>query len=89
MLAAECYLALEEPEAAEAALELAIETARSQRALTFELRATTALGRLWAERNETGRARQRLQEILDKLGDAEETADVRGARACLAQWNGK
>ena len=85
-LAAECYLALGEPEAAEAALESAIETARSQRALTFELRATTALARLWAERNESGWARQRLQEILDGLEDAEETPDVRCARAYLKQW---
>ncbi len=88
-LAAECHLALGEPEAAEAALESAIEIARSQRALTFELRATTAWGRLWAERNGTGRARQRLQEILDKLGDAEETADVRCARACVMQWTSR
>ena len=88
-LAAECHLALGEPEAAEAALESAIEIARSQRALTFELRATTAWGRLWAERNGTDRARQRLQEILDKLGDAEETADVRCARACVMQWTSR
>ena len=87
-LAAECHLALGEPEAAEAALESAIETARNQRALTFELRATTALGRLWAARNEKGRARQRLQEMLHSLQDAEETADVRRARACLTEWTG-
>jgi predicted ATPase len=47
-LAAECYLALGQREAAEAACEQAIETARSQGAKTFELRAIAARDCLWA-----------------------------------------
>jgi predicted ATPase len=86
-LAAECHLALGEPEAAEAALQQAIETARAQGAKTFELRATTALGRLWADRNEKGRAHALLKSVCDTLGDAEETVDVRRARACLTEWS--
>jgi predicted ATPase len=85
-LAAECHLALGEPQAAEAALQQAIETARAQGAKTFELRATTALGRLWADRNEKDRAHALLQSVCDILRDAEETVDVRRARACLAEW---
>ena len=86
-LAAECHLALGEPEAAEAALRQAIETARAQGARTFELRATTALGRLWADRNEKGNAHALLQSVCEILHDAEETVDVRRARACLMEWS--
>jgi predicted ATPase len=85
-LAAACHLALGEPEAAEAALQQGIETARGQAAKTFELRATTALGRLWADRNEKGRAYALLQSVCEALRDAEETVDVRRARACLTEW---
>jgi predicted ATPase len=85
-LAAACHLALGDPEAAEVALNHAIETAPAQRALTFELRAATALGRLRAGRNEKDEARALVQRVLDALGDAEETTDVRRAHACLTDW---
>jgi tetratricopeptide (TPR) repeat protein len=83
-LAAECHLALDEREEAEAALGRAIETARSQGALTFELRAATAFARLCGDGENAAAARASLQRVLDALGDAEDTADVRRARACLA-----
>jgi predicted ATPase len=86
-LAGACHLALGEPQAAEAALQQAIETARAQGAKTFELRATTALGRLWADRNEKDRALALLQSVCEVLNDAEETVDVRRARACLMEWS--
>jgi tetratricopeptide (TPR) repeat protein len=86
-LAGECHRALGEPEAAEASLQKAIETARAQTAKTFELRAATALGRLWAARNQRDRALALLQKVCDSLGDAEETVDVNRARACLREWN--
>jgi predicted ATPase len=84
-LAAECHLALDERDEAEAALGRAIETARSQGALTFELRAATALARLCRDRDAATAARASLQRVLDALGDSEETVDVRRARACLAE----
>jgi predicted ATPase len=84
-LAAECHRALGDPESAEAALGRAIETARSQGALTFELRAATALARLCRDRDAAAAARASLQRVLDALGDSEETVDVRRARACLAE----
>jgi predicted ATPase len=87
-LAAVCHLALGEADAAEAALHQATEVARAQGALTFELRAATALGRLWFDRGENGRARALVQGILDTLGDVEEAVDVRRARACLIEWTG-
>ena len=84
-IAAQCHLALDRPEAAEAALRVAIETARSQGARTFELRAATALGRLWAARGEKARANALLKPIYDALGEAEETPDVLRARKCLME----
>jgi ATP/maltotriose-dependent transcriptional regulator MalT len=88
-LAAECHLALDEPEEAEVALGRAFETARSQGALTFELRAATALARLCRDRNDGAAARASLQRVLDALGDPEETVDVRRARSCLAESSGQ
>jgi len=85
-LAAECHVALGQREAAEAAYEQAIETARSQGAKTFELRAVTALGRLWAAGGEKVRAHAILQSICSALSDAEETVDLRRARQCVMEW---
>jgi predicted ATPase len=85
-LAAECHLRFSEHEAAEGALQQALETARAQGAKTFDLRAATTLGRLWASHHEKARAHTLLQSALDALGDAEDTVDVRRARACLAEW---
>jgi tetratricopeptide (TPR) repeat protein len=84
-IAAECHLALDEPDEAEAALGQAIATARSQGALTFELRAATALARLCRGRDDAAAARASLQRVLDALGDGEETRHVRRARACLVE----
>ena len=86
-LAAACHLALGDAEPAEAELNRAIGIARAQRALTIELRAATALGRIWFDRGEQNGARALLQRALDALGgDAEQTVDVRRARACLSEW---
>jgi hypothetical protein len=87
-LAAECHLKFDEHQAAEAALQCAIDTARAQRAKTFELRAATALGRLWVDRHAEASAHALLQSALEGLGNPEETVDVRRARACLTEWAG-
>lgn len=86
-LAGECHLALGESDAAEAALQQAIETARRQGAKTFELRAASSLGRVWEARGQRDRASTLLKTICDALGDAEETIDVPRARASLAEWS--
>jgi predicted ATPase len=83
-LAGECHLALGEPDAAVAALEQAVEIARQQKALTFQLRATTALARFWLEQDQQDKARAALQHVLTAFRDAEENVDVRRARALLA-----
>ena len=87
-LAAECHLKFDEHQAAEAALQRAIDTARAQGAKTFELRAATALGRLWVDRHAEASAHALLQSALEGLGNPEETVDVRRARACLTEWAG-
>jgi predicted ATPase len=84
-LAAECHVTFGERDAAEASVQRALQTARAQGAKTFELRAATTLGRLTANLADKPKARQCLRAILDALGDAEETADVRRARACLSE----
>jgi len=85
-LAAVCHLTLGEPEPAEAALNQAIDVARAQGALTFELRAATALGHLWFDHGEHEKACTLVQGVLDALGDVEETVDIHRARACLIEW---
>jgi tetratricopeptide (TPR) repeat protein len=86
-LEGQCLLALDEREAAEAALDRAIAVARAQGALTFELRATTALGQLWASRGEAARARDTLSNVLERLPDPEPTADVRRAQGLQTEWS--
>jgi len=87
-LAAECHVRFGEHEAAEAALRRSMATARAQGAKTFELRAATALGRLWANRgDETAPARALVRAALEALGEAEETVDVRRAHVCLTDWS--
>jgi predicted ATPase len=86
-LAAECQLALGQPGSAEVRLQRAIETARIQGAVRFELRATTALADLWVERGETTRAYALLQPVCELMRDSEDIADVRRARSCLAAWS--
>jgi tetratricopeptide (TPR) repeat protein len=85
-LAAECHAAIGQREAAEVACEQAIETARSQGAKTFELRAVTVLGRLWATDGEKERAKALVQGTCRTFSDAEETVDLVRARECLMQW---
>jgi predicted ATPase len=49
-----------DPEAAEAALESALQVAHSQEAKTWELRAATDLARLWRDQGKTNQARDLL-----------------------------
>jgi tetratricopeptide (TPR) repeat protein len=85
-LAAECYVALDELATAEGMLERAVEIAHKQEALTFQLRATTSLGRFWAARDDTDKARDLVRPLVKIVRGFEESVDVRRARACLAKW---
>jgi hypothetical protein len=85
-LAAGCQLALGQSGSAEARLQRAIETARVQGAVRFELRATTALAELWVDRQEKSKACALLHRVCELMRDTD-IADVRRARSCLAAWS--
>jgi predicted ATPase len=61
----------------------AIDTARTQSARTFELRATTSLARLLAKQNRRDEARSMLAEIYGWFTEGFDTADLKDAKALL------
>ena len=68
---------------AEQSFRTAIEVARSQKARSWELRATTSLARLLAKHNRCGEARQMLAEIYGWFTEGFDTADLKDAKALL------
>jgi class 3 adenylate cyclase len=71
------------PEEAEAALRASIEVARAQQAKSWELRSTTTLARLMAERQERAAARQMLEDIYGWFTEGFDTKDLREAKTLL------
>ena len=69
---------------AETSFLQAIETARSQEARLFELRAATDLAQLWRDTGSLNDAHALLEPILVAIKGGEATQDVRNARALLA-----
>ena len=63
----------------------AIQTARRQRAKSFELRATTGLARLWMEQGRKTEARKRLEKIYGWFTEGRSTADLKNARGLLKE----
>jgi tetratricopeptide (TPR) repeat protein len=61
----------------------ALEEARRQQALGWELRAATALGGLWAARGERGRAADLLSPLLDRMEQGRASALWRDADALV------
>jgi predicted ATPase len=70
---------------AEASLQQAVEVARSQRAKSWELRATTSLCRLWQAQGKVDEARQMLAEIYAWFTEGFDTPDLREAKALLEE----
>jgi predicted ATPase len=70
---------------AERCLRQAIEVAQHQAARLFELRATTSLARLLASRHRRDEARTLLAEIYNWFTEGFDTADLKDAKALLAQ----
>ncbi|MGA0603471.1 ATP-binding protein [Caulobacter sp. KR2-114] len=68
---------------AEAAFFSALETARSQGALSWELRAATSLARLMASREKPSRGALLLGEVLGRFTEGFDTKDLREARALV------
>lgn len=68
---------------AEGCFHQAIEVARRQKALSFELRAVTSLGRLWQENDRSDDARLMLTDTLDSFTEGFDTRDLKEARVLL------
>jgi predicted ATPase/DNA-binding winged helix-turn-helix (wHTH) protein len=62
----------------------ALECAREQRALAWELRAATSLARLWMQHGRRADAERVLRSIHDRFTEGLDTADLRQARALLS-----
>jgi predicted ATPase len=70
---------------AEASLHKALEVARSQSAKSWELRAATALARLWQRQGTRNEARAFLAPIYDWFTEGFDTQDLKNAKALLAE----
>ncbi len=76
-----------EPADAEAALRSALEIARGQQAKSLELRAATALARLWAGFGRTAEARDLLAPIYASFTEGLETPDLQAAQGLLSSFS--
>ena len=70
-------------EAAEDHFKQALELARQQEALSWELRAATSLAELWHRRGKTAEADQLLSSVYNRFTEGFETADLKAARALI------
>ncbi len=61
----------------------AIETARSQSAIMWELRAATSLARLWRSEGKSAEARDLLAPVYGWFTEGFDTADLKEAKALL------
>lgn len=66
----------------------AIEISRKQHAKSWELRATTSLARWLAKHHERERARAMLAEIYGWFTEGFDTADLKDAKALIAELGG-
>ena len=69
---------------AEACFQQALDVARRQGALSWELRAATSLARLWRGQQRVSQARKLLGPVYRRFTEGFETADLVAARALLA-----
>jgi predicted ATPase/DNA-binding winged helix-turn-helix (wHTH) protein len=73
-------------EAAEDHFKQALEWARRQEALSWELRAATSLAEVWHRRGKTAEADQLLSPVYSRFTEGFETADLRAARALIHEF---
>jgi predicted ATPase len=73
-------------EAAEDHFKQALERARWQEALSWELRAATSLAELWHRRGKTAEADQLLSSVYGRFTEGFETADLKTARALIHEF---
>jgi predicted ATPase len=61
----------------------ALEVARKQQAISFELRAATSMARLWRDQGKSKQARELLAPVYGWFTEGFDTLDLREARALL------
>jgi predicted ATPase len=71
-------------ETAEKCFHRALDVARDQGALSWELRAATSLARLWGGQQRVNQARKLLGPVYRRFTEGFETADLVAARTLLA-----
>lgn len=76
-------LAEQRQDAAEAVLQQALEVARAQGALAWELRSATALARLWQRQGQHRRAHDLLRPVYECFNEGFATPDLAGVRLLL------
>ncbi len=69
--------------AAEDQFRQALDWARRQGALSWELRAATSLARLWRDQNRIKEARELLAPVYDRFTEGFETADLKEAKTLI------
>jgi predicted ATPase len=84
----EYFLSRGEPEAvvaAEGHFQQALDWARQQGALSWELRAATSLARLWRDQDRSKEARELLEPVYDRFTEGFATADLRAAKSLIEE----
>jgi len=81
--AEELYRGGADPREAEAMLSQALQRARLDGALAWELRASVGLARLWHDQGRTAPARELVLRVLERFTEGHGTADLRAARALV------
>jgi predicted ATPase len=64
---------------------MALQYARDQGALAWELRTVTSLAQLWIQQGRRDEAMAALATVCDRFTEGATTSDVRKARSLLAQ----
>jgi predicted ATPase len=70
---------------AEAQFRQALDWARRQGALSWELRAATSLARLWRDQARSKQARELLTPVYDRFTEGFATADLKEAKRLLEE----
>jgi predicted ATPase len=71
--------------AAEDHFRQALDLARQQGALSWELRAATSLARLWRDQARSQEAHELLAPVYDRFTEGFATADLRAAKALIEE----
>jgi tetratricopeptide (TPR) repeat protein len=71
--------------AAESRFQAALQIARDQGLLAYELRSVTSLARIWQQQGRQAEARAELSAVFGRFVEGHDTADLRAARTLLSE----